>query len=250
MSSTFSRALQRLAGRPEHELDAPWGWPGHGGSMLTVRDAYYQALERELAAGARAGSPPTVAGRALLAGDGALGDLFGLLLQADDADLWKRPEPGSSALGQILGHVLAVEERYRRHIEYARDRSEDAPVRFDPPTGVAADPNQGPDRILDWIDLIQDERRLAWDLARIPDSALRRPSVWMGHGVDIQFRLHRSTAHIAEHAVEVEKVLVELGRRASEPERIVRLVFAARGAHAALSAPEELQRLDAELPVD
>lgn len=249
MPNSFSRVLQRLADRPEAELDAPWGWPGHAGATLTIRDAYYQALERELASAARAGAPPTVAGRALLAGDRALGDLFGLLLQAGDADLWTRPAQESSALGQILGHVLAVEERYRRHIEYALDRSEDTPVRFEPSTGVELDPNRGPDRILDWIDLIQGERRLAWELARIPDSALSRPSVWMGHGVDIQFRLYRSTAHIAEHAVEVEKLLVQLGRQASEPERIVRLIFAARGAHAALTAPDQLQRLDAEFPI-
>src|SRR5205814_7706114 len=44
-------------------------------------------------------------------------------------------------------------------------------------------------------------------LAKVPDSALTRPSLWGTARVDVRLRLHQMAAHLTESAIQTEKIV-------------------------------------------
>lgn len=238
---TFRDVLVRYAGLPEQRLSEPWRWPARHGAALEVRDALLRSLELELAALATAGSGAGERARAIALGQAAFGDLRGLLCGLPDVLLDAEPGDGEWTLRQVLRHVLWVERRYQLQTVYAASRSDDDPARIEPDVPV-----EDAGSIAAWLQLLSAAREEGRQALAFLDDRLGRPSVWSGHAVDVRFRLHRFTGHLAQHTIQCEKVLRRLGHPDREARRIVRRVSAARGAHEWLSEPAVLTELDAE----
>lgn len=238
---TFEDVLVRYAGLPEQRLSQPWRWPGRDGAALEVRDALLRSLELELTALATAGPGAGERSRALALGQAAFGDLRGLLCGLPDAFLDAESGDGEWTLRQVLQHVLWVERRYQRQTAYAASRSDDDPARVEPDVVV-----EDAGSIAAWLQLLSSAREDGRHALSFPDDRLGRPSVWTGHAVDVRFRLHRFTGHLAQHTIQCEKVLRLHDHPDREARRLVRTISAARGGHEWLTEPAVLAELDAE----
>jgi hypothetical protein len=239
--SLFEDTLIRYAGLTEQRLSGPWRWPDHEGGGLEVRDALLRSLEIELAALAAAGSAASEAARASALAQAAFGDLRGLLCGRPDALLDDEPGAGEWTLRQVLQHVLFVERRYQVQTAYAASRSDDDPIRVevDVPLEDAA-------TVAAWLDRLSAAREEGRRTLVVPDERLGRPTVWSGYAVDVRFRLHRFSGHLAQHTIQCEKVLARLGHPEHEARNLVRRISAARAGHEWLSDPALLTELDRE----
>jgi uncharacterized damage-inducible protein DinB len=237
----FVDALVRYAGLPDQRLAEPWRWPARDGAALEVRDALLRSLELELAALAAAGPGPGERARAVALGQAAFGDLRGLLCGLPDALLDAEPGDSEWTLRQVLQHVLWVERRYQLQTAYAANRSDDDPARIEPDVVV-----EDAGSIAAWLQMLSAAREEGRQALTFLDDKIGRPSVWSGHAVDIRFRLHRFTGHLAQHTIQCEKVLRRLDHPVREARYLVRLISAARGGHEWLSEPAVLTELDAE----
>jgi uncharacterized damage-inducible protein DinB len=238
---TFEDVLVRYADLSSQRLSEPWRWPGRDGGALEVRDALLRSLELELAALATAGSGAGERTRAVALGQAAFGDLRGLLCGQPDALLDAEPGDGEWTLRQVLQHILWVERRYQLQTAYAASRSDADPARAEPNVPV-----EDAGSIAAWLQLLSAVRQEGRQALTLPDEKLGRPSVWAGHAVDVRFRLHRFTGHLAQHTIQCEKVLRQLDHPDSEARMLVRRISAARGGHEWLSEPTVLAELDAE----
>jgi hypothetical protein len=239
--TAFEDVLIRYAGLPDERLSGPWRWPGRAGTELEVRDALLRSLELELAALAGAGSGASEAALALALAQAAFGDLRGLLCGRPDPLLDAEPGGGEWTLRKVLQHVLWVERRYQLQTAYAASRSDDDPIRREPDV---AEEDGG--TVAAWLQRISAAREEGRRALAITDGKLERPTVWAGHAVDVRFRLHRFTGHLAQHTIQCEKVLDRLGHPEDEARRLVRRMSAARGRHEWLSEAAVLAELDAE----
>ncbi len=237
----FEDVLNHYAGLADRRLSEPWRWPGHDGAALEVRDALLRSFELELAA--LAGAEPGVSetARAVALAQAAFADLRGLLCGQPDALLDAEPGDGEWTLRQVLQHVLQVERRYRLQTVHAASRSDDDPVRreLDVPVEDAG-------TVAAWLQRLSAAREEGRRQLVVPDWKLGRPSLWAGYTVDVRFRLHRFTGHLAEHTIQCEKVLRRLGHPEGEARKLVRRISAARGGHEWLSKPALLSQLDGE----
>ena len=77
-------------------------------------------------------------------------------------------------------------------------------------------------------------------LAKVPDAALTRPSLWGTALVDVRLRLHQMAAHLTESAIQTEKIIGTGG----ELRAIVRRCCITRGMHERWSREEERAVLD------
>jgi len=235
----FDEALVCYVGLTDGRLSEPWSWPDHDGAPLEVRDALLRSLELELAALAGAGWGTGEATQALALAQAAFGDLRGLLVGQPDTLLDAEPGGGEWTLRQVLQHVLWVERRYQYQTAYAASRSDNDPVRREFDVSVEDATTVGA-----WLELLSTAREEGRRTLAVSDERLGRPSIWAGHAVNVRFRLHRFTGHLAQHTVQCEKVLRSLGHPESEARMLVRRISAARGAHEWLSEPAGLSDLD------
>lgn len=251
---TFEVALARLASLDDAELARAAQWRGR---RATAQFVLYSLLREEQLALVRAQRSwePTEAERILALAQQAFGDLRGLLVGRPDSLLDRPPAAEEWSLRQLLRHVLAAELRYATQTLYSAHRADDEPVaipperlpcdRLNPPEPQYAETRTaGIARILDRLAAARAQTDgLAGGLA---DALLARPSIWGEREVDVRYRLHQVGAHIAEHAIQCEKILSVLGERDGEARRIVRRISAARGAHEAVSEAAALRALDGE----
>jgi hypothetical protein len=237
----FEEVLTRYAALTEQRLSEPWRWPDQEGGGLEVRDALLRSLELELAALSGADWGLSEAARAVALGQAAFGDLRGLLCGQPDPLLDAEPGDGEWTLRQVLQHVLFVERRYQVQTAYAASRSDDDPVRVEPEVPV-----EDAATVAAWLASLAAAREEGRRALAIPDERLRRPTIWAGYAVDVRFRLHRFTGHLAQHTIQCEKVLGRLGHPEGEARRLVRRISAARGGHEWLSDPALLAGLDRE----
>jgi hypothetical protein len=235
----FDEALVRYASLSDQRVSEPWDWPGYDGASLEVRDALLRSLELELAALAGIGQGAGEARQALALAQATFGDLRGLLCGQPDGLLDIEPGGGEWTLRQVLQHVLWVERRYQHQTAHAASRSDDDPIRreFEVPVEDAA-------TVDGWLARLAAVREEGRRVLAIPDQRLGRPSIWTGHAVNVRFRLHRFSGHLAQHTVQCEKVLRRVGRSESEARMLVRRISAARGAHEWISEPAVLSELD------
>src|SRR5205807_3284966 len=101
-------------------------------------------------------------------------------------------------------------------IEYSATRAETDPIgippsllpcdRLSPPEPEFAHSRDG--AVVDLLELLG-KARAGGDvrLARVPDSALARPSLWGTMNLDVRMRLHQIAAHLTETAIQVEKIV-------------------------------------------
>jgi hypothetical protein len=235
---TFEDVLVHYAGLSETRLSEPWRWPGHEGAELEVRDAPLRSLELELAAAARAGTGASEAAQATALAQAAFGDLRGLLCGLPDALLDADPGGGEWTLRAVLEHVLLVEQRYQLQTAYAASRTDAEPVRREP--DVPAEERAA--TVAAWLERLSAVREEGRGLATIADSQLTRPTIWAGHAVDVRFRLHRFTGHLAQHTIQCAKVLARAGHHEGEARRLARRISAGRPGSAAARAASQSRR--------
>lgn len=180
----------------------------------------------------------------------AYGDLVGLLVGRAD-DLLASARDGEWSLRDLLRHAIAVELRYAAQVEWATTRREEDPLaipdarlpcdRLSPPEPDFADSRAaGGARMLELLG----EARARTDrlLGAVSDAVLARPSMWGQLQMPVRMRLHQSAAHLAEVAVQSEKMLAIAPD--GEARRILRRCCAMRGLHERWSETEGRARLD------
>jgi hypothetical protein len=212
------------------------------------RDALYGLLRREQAIVASTESARSEVSRILDFAQAAYGDVVGVIVGRDDS-LLDTLRDGAWSLRDVLRHTIAVELRYGAQVEYSATRAESDPVnirpdllpcdRLSPPEPEFAPSRDG--GVLDLLELLG-KARASSDarLARVPDSALTRPSVWGTFRVDVRTRLHQVAAHLTESAIQIEKIV----GGGAELRVIVRRCCITRGMHERWSPIEERSVLD------
>ncbi len=244
MSAAFLDVLATLAAYTDEELAHPWVWPGHEGGQLQVRDAHWRVYEEESQALIVAPSPSSEAATIMDAAQASFGDLRGLLAGQPDDLLDRAPGEGEWNLRQVLAHILLVDRRYLRQVEYATTRGNGEPLYAELEFELEPAETQGGIRA--WLDRMTATRQEFDRFGRgLAPETLSRPTVWSGYTVDVRFRLHRISAHLAEHTIHAQKVLRALDRPPSEAREIVRRISVLRAAHEGRTAAAEVDRLDA-----
>ncbi|TME34271.1 MAG: hypothetical protein E6I66_01785 [Chloroflexi bacterium] len=222
---------------------------GASGSRIPRGVALYGLLRREQAMFASGEwRPRSEVSRILDFAQAAYGDVVGVLVGRDDS-LLDTARDGEWSLRDVLRHAMAVELRYAAQVDYSATRAETDPVeirpsllpcdRLSPPEPEFAGSRDG--GILDILELLA-KARAGSDvrLAKVPDSALTRPSLWGTALVDVRLRLHQMAAHLTESAIQTEKIIGTGG----ELRAIVRRCCITRGMHERWSREEERAVLD------
>jgi hypothetical protein len=154
------------------------------------------------------------------------GRLLGHLIGLPDPLFDQAPAPGEWSVRQVLGHVIAVDERYRIGVEHAVARARrggEGPLR---PDDAALPPRTGetmsagaPAVLLERAQSVHDV--LMRNLGAIPDELLAAPTNWAAVDVDVRFRLHRFAAHDREHTIQIRKTLESVGFHPTEPQLLL-----------------------------
>jgi DinB family protein len=244
--SDFDAALARCGLLDEDVLGRPWQWRGR---PMDVRYALYRTLEeaQEVHVRVSAGAHPE-SRRILALAQRAFGSLRGLLLGLPASLLEKAPREGEWPIRETLGHMLSVEQRYALQTKYAVDRTDADPMRIPdnrlPPTTPASVGGEIAAVLARLAEARAETDRWLGDLA---PAAMTRPTVWIGHDIDVRFRLHRFAAHVVEHTIQCEKTLHALGWRPTEGRQIARRLAAVLGEVEGLGAGAEAREIEARL---
>src|SRR5436309_3744533 len=219
-----------------------------GDTNSSRRDTLYGLLRREQAIAASAQPSRSEVSRILDFAQAAYGDLVGILVGRDDR-LLDSARDGEWSLRDVMRHAIAVELRYAAQVEYSATRAESDPVgippgllpcdRLSPPEPEFAHSRDG--GILKLLELLG-AARAGTDarLAKVPDSALTRASLWGTMNLDVRMRLHQIAAHLTETAIQVEKIIGYGG----ELRAILRRCCITRGMHERWSPAKEREVLD------
>jgi DinB superfamily len=244
--SDFDAALARCGTLDEDVLGRPWPFRGR---PMDVRYALYRTLEeaQEVYVRVSAGAHPESC-RILALAQHAFGGLRGLLAGLPGALLDKAPSTGEWPIREVLAHMLAVEQRYALQTRYAVDRTDADPMRIPdnrmPPTAPAPIAGEVGVVLARLAEARAETKRLLGDVA---PAAMTRPTVWVGHDVDVRFRLHRFAAHVVEHTIQCEKALLALGWRQTEGRLIARRLAGVVGEIEGLGALAEAREIEARL---
>lgn len=244
--SDYDVALSRCGMLDEDALARPWPWRGR---QMDVRYALYRTLEDAQEAHVRASAATHPESRRILAlAHHAFGSLRALLAGLPGALLDKPPRAGEWPIRETLGHMLAVEQRYALQTKYAVDRTDADPMRIPdnrlPPTAPA---NVGGEIAAVLARLAEARAETGRWLGDVPPAAMTRPTVWIGHDIDVRFRLHRFAAHVVEHTIQCEKTLLALGWHPTEGRQIARRLAAVVGEVEGLGAVEDARAIEARL---
>jgi hypothetical protein len=224
----FDKVLEEIAALDEADVARPIDVRGR---KLDVRNGLYWLLQDAQEALVQVAARPLPESRRILAlAQRAFGDLRGMLagLPADLLD--RAPRDGEWSIREVLAHVIAIEQRYALQTAYAAERADSDPMRLPdnrlPPntkTTIEGDIRQ----IIRQVAAARTESDKM--LGDLPPAAMTRPAVWVQYEIDVRFRMHRIGAHVAEHAIQCDKTLTELGWKATEGRRIARLLAATVG---------------------
>ena len=212
------------------------------------RDALYGLLRREQAIAALAQPARSEVSRILDFAQAAYGDVIGVLVGRDDR-LLDSARDGEWSLRDVLRHAIAVELRYAAQVEYSASRADTDPIQIPPellPCDRLSPPESefGPSRsggVLQLLRLLGNARTSTdTRLARLPDAALGRPSLWGKQHIDVRMRLHQIAVHLTETAIQIEKI-VGIG---GELRAIIRRCCITRGVHERWSTAADRAVLD------
>jgi hypothetical protein len=213
------------------------------------RDVLYGLLRREQAIAASGGpSPRPEVSRILDFAQAAYGDVVGVLVGRADG-LLDTARDGEWTLRDVLRHAIAVELRYAAQVEYSTTRLDTAPVQI-PPDLLPCDRLSPPETefgasrsggALELLELLGNARAISdARCAKVPDSALTRPSMWGTRLLDVRMRLHQIAVHLTETAIQIEKIVGGGG----ELRAIIRRCCITRGMHERWSPAGERAALD------
>jgi hypothetical protein len=239
-------ALVGFAGLDEGALERSWSYRD---KPMSVRYALYRTLEDAQDALVEVAARPHAESRRILAlAQQAFGDLRGLVVGLTDDLLERAPCEGEWSIGDVLRHVLSVEQRYAMQTRWAVERADSDPIRIPanrlPSTEPAPITGGVAELLAALLSARAETNRMLGNLA---PTAMTRPTQWVHYDIDVRFRLHRFGAHIAEHTVQCEKTLAVLGEPVTEGRRIVRRLTAALGAIEGLDGLAEVRRLEVRL---
>ena len=212
------------------------------------RDALYGLLRREQAIAALAQPARSEVSRILDFAQAAYGDVIGVLVGRDDR-LLDSARDGEWSLRDVLRHAIAVELRYAAQVEYSASRADTDPIQIPPellPCDRLSPPESefGPSRsggVLQLLRLLGNARTSTdTRLARLPDAALGRPSLWGKQHSDVRMRLHQIAVHLTETAIQMEKIVGSGG----ELRAIIRRCCITRGVHERWSTAADRAVLD------
>ena len=212
------------------------------------RDALYGLLRREQAIAALAQPARSEVSRILDFAQAAYGDVIGVLVGRDDR-LLDSARDGEWSLRDVLRHAIAVELRYAAQVEYSASRADTDPIQIPPellPCDRLSPPESefGPSRsggVLQLLRLLGNARTSTdTRLARLPDAALGRPSLWGKQHIDVRMRLHQIAVHLTETAIQIEKIVGSGG----ELRAIIRRCCITRGVHERWSTAADRAVLD------
>ena len=212
------------------------------------RDALYGLLRREQAIAALAQPARSEVSRILDFAQAAYGDVIGVLVGRDDR-LLDSARDGEWSLRDVLRHAIAVELRYAAQVEYSASRADTDPIQIPPellPCDRLSPPESefGPSRsggVLQLLRLLGNARTSTdTRLARLPDAALGRPSLWGKQHIDVRMRLHQIAVHLTETAIQIEKIVGSGG----ELRAIIRRCCITRGMHERWSTAADRAVLD------
>jgi hypothetical protein len=242
----FDAALVGFAALDEAALGRPWLFRD---KPMDVRFALYRTREDAQEALVAVAARPLPESRRILAlAQAAFGDLKGLVIGVPDDILNKAPREGEWSVGEVLRHVLAIEQRYAIQTLWAVERADSDPVRVPadrlPPTTPPDIPG-GAREILARIGRARAETDRS--LGELTPAQMLRPTQWIHYDVDVRFRLHRFAAHLIESAVQCEKNLTAVGWPLTEGRRIVRRLLATLGEVEGLGGVAEARSLEVRL---
>ena len=229
-------ALGDLLSVQDEALTGRWRWRERDTELRYGFYRCYELLEEATVALEARRPIRAEGGRILGQATAARWDLQGLLLPIGDRQLDEEPGGGEWTLRATLGHILEVQERYTIATVEAIERGRRGEPMPPAPPGGRPPPSSDP-RARAPGTVAEIRRRLdsliddAIDrFAEVGDEpGLSGQAVWAGYPVTVRFRLHRVTAHLREHTVQVEKTLARLDHRPREVDRLSRLVAAAYG---------------------
>jgi hypothetical protein len=230
-------ALIDLLRVPDRALSARWVFRA---GNADVRFGFYHLIEiaEETAAGIdadawRAQRQPNDAMRILAQTSQARSDLQARLLGLPETLLDADPGEGEWTIRATLDHVTAIAVRYALQTAFAVQAQASGGPTSPPPESLPAVSPAAADRRT--VAAVRSELDETVDLGigllldRGASKDLRAPTVWAGHNVTVRFRLHRWSAHLCEHAIQVDKTLAALGDRPTEVRRLVRAALSAHG---------------------
>jgi hypothetical protein len=244
--SEYDAALARCGMLDEDQLGRPWVFRGR---QMDVRYALYRTLEdaQEVSVRVSAGEHPE-SRRILALTQRAFGSLRALLLGVPGAWLGRSPRAGEWSIREIVGHVVAVEQRYALQTRYAIDRTDADPMRIADSRLPSLTPAPVDGEIEALLARLAEARaETGRMLDDVPPAKMTRPTGWGGYEVDVRFRLHRFAAHVVEHTIQCEKTLLALGWRPTEGRQIARRIAAAVGEIEGLGAVKDARELEARL---
>ena len=247
-SSDIAQAVCQLARNAIHfsdaDLNQPYRWGAHQeGVRFALIGAMHElrTLAVNIAADCRhAGILTTRAQHALSHYHAAFRDLDAILLGLPSDDVDKTPAVGEWSVRETLAHMIHVQRNFFALVHYGlRRQREGGDFPAELPDGEA-------DRLLGAIDAITGlftsggsleelydyytriHYRTLSEFASIDDIEVDGPSIWWeGEPFTLEYRIHRMEAHLRQHAIQIEKILEQIGHPISEARRLLRVVLAA-----------------------
>jgi len=183
------------------------------------------------------GQPPTLVQAILAQHQAAYRDFLALFIGLTEADLDRLPAPDEWPLRTILAHVNVAEQHFFQVIQHALEqhrRGEQnltpmpddtlAHLRSEAITTIFEGPL--PDHLAYYAEI---HNNILAELTPLPEADLDVPTLWWEEEpFPVRFRLHRFTAHLYEHAIQVEKTLRAIERTPGESKRLLRQLYNAQ----------------------
>lgn len=223
------------------DLGQPCRWRQHDEGVRLALFGIIQELRHlaiQLAQERTVKGQPVTAGQRLLAQNHAgLRDLQAVLLGVGDEEYGQEPAPGEWPLRDVLAHIVGAERRFfslalagLKHYQAGEappPLPDDAPETLVGPYAAFRELMEN-GTLAGMMAYYQDMRGRCWQaFAHLTDEELAAPSPlwWEGETYSIQYRLHRFDVHLRQHLIQAEKTLDQLGKPATEAQRLLRLLY-------------------------
>jgi hypothetical protein len=230
LESTRESTVRRFGGIDPARLEEERSWRGAPSTLRFLFNWLSEGTQsrrlRILRTAEQLGRRLSEAQQAVVLLGAARGRLRGALLCVPDEICDRAPAEGEWNARQLLGHVIATDERYRLAVEYAVQRQRsggEGPLR---PSESSLPARTGEAQA---VGTPAELRRRLWEerskvietLAAIPDDLLSAPTGWISWDIDVRFRIHRFAAHDREHTIQLQKAQQALGIAPSEPQLLL-----------------------------
>ena len=227
----------------DNDLGQPYRWKAHQeGARFALLGAMHElrALAVRLAAARRRDGPPlTRVQHALAQYHAAYRDLEAALLGVTAEEYEQPPAPGEWPLRYVYGHMVGAERNFFALVHYGLRRQREGgdldPRLPDNETTRLLGPFEeflpimetGARAEMAAFHAANHDRALA-EFAAMSDDEIDGPSLWWeNEPYDLEYRLHRMDAHLRQHTIQIDKTRAQLGRPATEANRLLRLVYGA-----------------------